>query len=104
MAWFDEAHFYLLHHMDGWVRVRCLPGEEMAPRCTVGRVQAVGGGVMLLACPAGKPLVLWFMWMFSLPHTTYLNISADQVHSFLEIVFPIGHCCFSRIMRRAQWR
>jgi len=34
VAWSDESCF-LLHHMDG--RVRHLPGEHMAPGCTMGR-------------------------------------------------------------------
>ncbi len=43
-SWSDESHF-LLHHLDGCVR--CLPGEHMAPGCTMGRRQAGGGSVML---------------------------------------------------------
>ncbi|XP_051512983.1 uncharacterized protein LOC127417191 isoform X1 [Myxocyprinus asiaticus] len=34
-------------HVDGRVRVRHLPGEEMAAGCTMGRRQAGGGSVML---------------------------------------------------------
>ncbi|KAK3536143.1 hypothetical protein QTP70_031330 [Hemibagrus guttatus] len=39
VAWSDESRF-LLHHVDGWVRVRGLPGEHMAPGCTMGRRRA----------------------------------------------------------------
>ena len=35
VAWSDESCF-LLDHVDGRVRVRRLPGEVMAPGCTVG--------------------------------------------------------------------
>ena len=42
VAWSDESRF-LLDHMDGHVGVRRLPGEVMAPGCTVGRRQAVEG-------------------------------------------------------------
>ncbi|KAF7664142.1 hypothetical protein LDENG_00188010 [Lucifuga dentata] len=35
VAWSDESHC-LLHHADGWVRVRHLTGEDMAPGCTMG--------------------------------------------------------------------
>ena len=35
--------------MDDRVRVRRLPGEVMAPGCTVGRQQAGGGSVMFWA-------------------------------------------------------
>jgi len=48
VAWSDESHF-LLDHVDGRVRVCRLPGEVMAPGCTVGRRQAGGGSVMLWA-------------------------------------------------------
>ncbi len=48
VAWSDESHF-LLHHVDGWVRLRRLPVEHMAPGCTMGRRQAGGGSVMLWA-------------------------------------------------------
>ena len=48
VAWSDESRF-LLHHVDGRVRVRRLPGEHMAPGCTMGRRQAGGGSVMLWA-------------------------------------------------------
>ena len=41
VAWSDESCF-LLDHVDGRVRVRRLPGEVMAPGCTVGRRQAGG--------------------------------------------------------------
>ena len=36
VTWSDESGF-LLDHVDGRVRVRHLPGEVMAPGCTVGR-------------------------------------------------------------------
>ena len=48
VAWSDESRF-LLHHVDGRVRVRRLPGEHMAPGCTMGRRQAGGGSVMFWA-------------------------------------------------------
>ncbi|ROL55318.1 Transposable element Tc1 transposase [Anabarilius grahami] len=46
VAWSDETCF-LLHHVDGRVHVCRLPGEHMAPGCTMGRRQAGGGSVML---------------------------------------------------------
>jgi len=36
VAWSDESCF-LLHHVDAQVVVHHLPGEHMAPRCTMGR-------------------------------------------------------------------
>ena len=44
VAWSDESRF-LLDHVDGRVRVRRLPGEVMAPGCTVGR-QSGGRSVL----------------------------------------------------------
>ncbi|GBL97579.1 hypothetical protein AVEN_49100-1 [Araneus ventricosus] len=46
VAWSDESRF-LIHHVDGHVRVRRLPGEQLLPYCTAGHIQAGGGGIML---------------------------------------------------------
>lgn len=62
VAWSDESRF-LLHHVDGRVRVRRLPGEHMAPGCTMGRRRAGGGSVMLWAMFCWETWVLPFMWM-----------------------------------------
>ncbi|GBN40719.1 hypothetical protein AVEN_12355-1 [Araneus ventricosus] len=35
VAWSDESHF-LIHYVDGRVRVRRLPGEYLLPSCTAG--------------------------------------------------------------------
>ncbi|GBL79376.1 hypothetical protein AVEN_92567-1 [Araneus ventricosus] len=35
VAWSDEYQF-LIHHVDGRVRVRHLPGEQLLPSCTAG--------------------------------------------------------------------
>ncbi|GBM40932.1 hypothetical protein AVEN_161577-1 [Araneus ventricosus] len=45
-SWLDESRF-LIHHVDGCVRVRHLPGEQLLPSCTAGHTQAGGGGIML---------------------------------------------------------
>ncbi|GBM86404.1 hypothetical protein AVEN_247443-1 [Araneus ventricosus] len=42
----DESRF-LIHHVDGRVRVRRLPGELLLPTCTAGHTQAGDGGIML---------------------------------------------------------
>ena len=49
VAWSDESRFLFDHHVDGRVCVRRLPGEVMAPGCSVGRRRAGGGSVMLWA-------------------------------------------------------
>ena len=57
--------------MDG--RVRRLPGEVMAPGCTVGRRQAGGGSVMFCWETLGPAIHV----VVNLTRVTYLNIVAD---------------------------
>ena len=63
--------------MDGRVRVRHLPGEVMAPGCTVGRRQAGGGSVMLWAMLCWETLSPAIHVDINLTLVTYLNIVAD---------------------------
>ncbi|GBM93110.1 hypothetical protein AVEN_32037-1 [Araneus ventricosus] len=42
----DKSRF-LIHHVDGRVRVRRLPGEHLLPSCTAGHTQAGDDGIML---------------------------------------------------------
>ncbi|GBN88135.1 hypothetical protein AVEN_63433-1 [Araneus ventricosus] len=46
VAWSHESRF-LIHHVDGRVRVRRLPGEQLLLSCTAGHTQASDGGIML---------------------------------------------------------
>ncbi|GBN52867.1 hypothetical protein AVEN_183487-1 [Araneus ventricosus] len=46
VSWSDESRF-LIHHVDGCVRVRRLSGEQLLPSCTAGHTQAGSGGTML---------------------------------------------------------
>ncbi len=78
MAWFDELCF-LLHHVDGRVRVRRLTGEHMAPGCTMGRRQAGGGSVMLWAMLGWETLGPAF-------HVDVTSLVA--VTSFSRIIYP----------------
>ena len=78
VAWSDESRF-LLDHEDGRVHVCHLPGEVMAPGCTVGRRQTGGGSVMLWAMFCSETLGLAIHVDVKLTHVTYLNIIADQV-------------------------
>ena len=84
---FHESYF-LLDPVDGLVCVHCLPGEDTAPECTMGRRKASRN-------------MLWVMFFWenlnagihvdvTLTCTTYLNIVADQVHSFIAPVVPDG--------------
>ncbi|GBO11725.1 hypothetical protein AVEN_47671-1 [Araneus ventricosus] len=47
VAWSDESRF-LIHHVDGRVRVRRLPGEQLLPSCTAGHTQAGGSRSILM--------------------------------------------------------
>ncbi|GFT00839.1 transposase domain containing protein [Trichonephila clavipes] len=46
VAWSDESRF-VIHYTDGHIRIRCLPGEQLLPRCTVGHKHAGGGSSMV---------------------------------------------------------
>ena len=43
VAWRDEFRF-LFHYVDGRVRVRRLPGEQLLPSCRAGHTQGGGWG------------------------------------------------------------
>ncbi|GBN92610.1 Transposable element Tc1 transposase [Araneus ventricosus] len=82
VAWSDESRF-LIHNVDGGVRVRRLPGEQLLPSCTTGHTQAGGGGIMLwgtLSSAALGPVVLVEQTMKA---ANYLNIIADQLHPYM---------------------
>jgi len=78
------------------VRVHRLPGEHMAPGCTLGRRQAGEGSVMLWAMFCWETLGPVIHVDVSLTHTTYLSIVADHVHPFMETVFPGGCVLFQQ--------
>ncbi len=67
---------FYLHHVDGLVHVRCLPGEHMAPGGTMGRRQASGGSVMLWTMFCWETLGPAFHVDVTLTCTTYLSIAA----------------------------
>ena len=82
VAWSDESRF-LLDHVDGHVRACRLPGEVMAPGCTVGRRQVGEGSVMLWAMSCCETLGLAIDVDVNLTRVTDLIIVADQVHPFM---------------------
>ncbi|GBN36958.1 hypothetical protein AVEN_127470-1 [Araneus ventricosus] len=45
IGWSDESRF-LIHHVDGRVRERRLPDEQVLPSSTAGHTQAGGSGTM----------------------------------------------------------
>ncbi|KAK3560338.1 hypothetical protein QTP86_006422 [Hemibagrus guttatus] len=94
-AWSDESCF-LLHHVDGRVHVRLLPGEHMAPGCTMGRRRAGGGSVLLWAMFCWETLGPAVHVDVTLTRSTYLSIVADHVHPFMETLFPDGCVLFQQ--------
>lgn len=53
----------LLHHVDNRVCACDLPGEEMAPGCTMGRKEAFRGSMMLWEVFLMEPWLLDFTWI-----------------------------------------
>ncbi|GBM65648.1 Transposable element Tc1 transposase [Araneus ventricosus] len=95
VAWSDESRF-LIHHVDGRVRVRRLPGKQLLPSCTAGHTQAGGGGIMLwgtFSWAALRPVVVVEQTMKA---ANYLNIIADQLHPCMAFAFPIGNGIFQQ--------
>ena len=79
VAWSDESNF-LLHHVDGQVRVCHLPGEHMASGCTMVGRQTGAGSVMLWAMLCWGTLGPAIHMDVTLTGTTYLSIVADHIH------------------------
>ncbi|GBM53193.1 Transposable element Tc1 transposase [Araneus ventricosus] len=95
VAWSDESQFRI-HHADGRVRVRRMPGELLFPSCTAGHTQAGGGGIMLwgtFSWAAMGPVVVVERTMKAV---NYLSIIADQLHLYMEFVFPTGNRSFQQ--------
>lgn len=65
-----------------------LSGEVMALGCTMGRKQADGGSTILSAMFCWVTPGLGFHVDVTLICAPYLNITADQVHTFMAIVYP----------------
>ncbi|GBM05311.1 hypothetical protein AVEN_46855-1 [Araneus ventricosus] len=94
-TWSDESRF-LIHHVDGRVRVRRLPGEQLLPSCTAGYTQVGGGGIMLwetFSWAALGPVVVVEQTMKAV---NYLNIIADQLHPYMTFAFPTRNGIFRR--------
>ncbi|GBM17643.1 Transposable element Tc1 transposase [Araneus ventricosus] len=95
IAWSDESLF-LIHHVDGRVRVRRLPGEQLLPSCTAGHTQAGGGGIMLWGTFSWAVLCPVVVVEQTMKVANYLNIIADQLHSYMAFVFPTGNGIFQQ--------
>ncbi|GBN05507.1 Transposable element Tc1 transposase [Araneus ventricosus] len=93
VAWSDESRF-LIHHVDGRVRVRHLPDEQLLPSCTAGHTQAGGGGLWwTFSWAALGPAVVVEQTMKA---ADYLNIIADQLSPYMAFVFPTGNGIFQQ--------
>ncbi|KAK3513336.1 hypothetical protein QTP70_012369 [Hemibagrus guttatus] len=80
----------LVHHVDGRVCVRLLPGEHMPPGCTMGRRRAGGDSVLLWSMFYWETLGPAVHVDVNVTRSTYLSIVADHVHPFMETLFPDG--------------
>ncbi|GBN71093.1 Transposable element Tc1 transposase [Araneus ventricosus] len=95
VAWSDESRF-LIHHVDGRVRVRRLPGEQLLPSCSTSHTQAGGGGIMLWGTFSWAFLGPVFVLEQTMKAANYLNIIADQLHPYMAFVVPTGNGIFQK--------
>ncbi|GBL87658.1 hypothetical protein AVEN_81290-1 [Araneus ventricosus] len=95
VAWSNESRF-LIHHVDGRVTVRRLPGEQLLPSCTAGHIQAGGGGVMFWVTFSWAALVRVVVVEQTMKAANYLDIIADQLHPYMAFVFPSGNGIFQQ--------
>ncbi|GBO10338.1 hypothetical protein AVEN_110192-1 [Araneus ventricosus] len=87
VSWSDESRF-LIHHVDGRVRVRRLPGEQLLPCCTGGHTQASGGGIMLWGTFLWATLGAVVVVELTMKAANYLNIIADQIKPLHDVCLP----------------
>ncbi|GBM41092.1 hypothetical protein AVEN_28863-1 [Araneus ventricosus] len=77
VAWSVKSRF-LIHQVDGRVRVRSLPGEQLLPSCTAGHIQVGGGGIMLWGTFSRAALGPVVVVEQTMKAANYLNTIADQ--------------------------
>ncbi|GBM29530.1 hypothetical protein AVEN_212249-1 [Araneus ventricosus] len=94
-AWSDESRF-LIRQIDGRVRVRRLPGEQLLPSCTADNTQAGGGDIMLWGTFSWAALGAVVVVEQTMNAANYLNIIADQLHPYMAFVFPTGNGIFQQ--------
>ncbi|GBN82636.1 hypothetical protein AVEN_274464-1 [Araneus ventricosus] len=95
VTWSDESRF-LIHHVDGRVRIRRPPGEQLLPSCTAGHTQAGGGGIMLWATFAWAVLGPVVGVKQTMKAVNYLSIIANQLHPYMAFIFPTGNGIFQQ--------
>ena len=78
-----------LSFIDGRIRIFIshIPGERFLPQCTASHTQDGGGGIMLWRTFSWVSLESVVVVKQTLNATEYLNIIADQLHSYMASVF-----------------
>ena len=101
VAWSDESHF-LWHHMDGQLCVRHLPGEHVAPECTMRKRQVSGGSAMVWEMFCLKTLGPTIHVDVTLTRTTYLKALLQTMYTLSWKHYSLmAVASFSRIMHHA---
>ncbi|GFU12311.1 transposable element Tc1 transposase [Trichonephila clavipes] len=95
VAWSDESRF-VIHYADDHIWIRCLPGEQLLPRCTVGHKHAGGDSIMLWRTFSWAILGLVVVVEQTMNATGYLNIIADQLHPYMTSLSPAGKGMFQQ--------
>ncbi|GBL92538.1 Transposable element Tc1 transposase [Araneus ventricosus] len=95
VAWSYESRF-LIHHIDGRVRVSHLPSKQLLPFCTAGHTQAGGGSIMLWGTFSWAALGPGVVVEQTMKAANYLNIIADQLHPYMVFVFPTRNGIFQQ--------
>ncbi|GBM24318.1 Transposable element Tc1 transposase [Araneus ventricosus] len=95
VAWTVKSQF-LIHHVDGRVRVRPLPGEQLLPSNTAGHTQAGGGRIMLWGTFSWASLGPVVVVEQTMKAANYLNITAYQLYPYMAFVFPTGNGIFQQ--------
>ncbi|GBM93742.1 hypothetical protein AVEN_99076-1 [Araneus ventricosus] len=87
VTWSDDSRF-LIHHVDGLVRVRRLPGEQLLLSCTAGHTQAGGRGIILWRTFSWAVLGPVVVVEQTMKAANYLNTIADQLHPYMAVCLP----------------
>ncbi|GBO26320.1 hypothetical protein AVEN_81430-1 [Araneus ventricosus] len=97
VAWSDESRF-LIHHVDGRVRVHRRPGEQLLPSCTAGHTGRSGWWWRYYALGTFSWTALGAVVVVgqTMKAANYLNIIADQSHPYMAFVFPTGNEIFQQ--------
>ncbi|GBN47206.1 Transposable element Tc1 transposase [Araneus ventricosus] len=95
VAWSDESRF-LIHHVDGRVKIRRLTGEQLLPSCAADHTQAGCGGIMLWGTFSWAALGFVVVVEQTMKAVNYLSNIADQLHPYMAFVFSTGNGIFQK--------